>query len=178
MVVKANTNTVFFRKGANDNEKPKDQDIKKISQDTNPEGSKQKSVDKVNFWLLTEEQIRKVISYFIKNKNILNASEFAYKAAITYESKAREGIPGAEESKRRFLVLAKTLFRRYNNLEGARWAEQKLLGFGSAEIKMEMELSKREDMLRIMWKHGEINSRKEVEEFLRAFRKEGHLANR
>ena len=62
MVVKANTNTVFFRKGANDNEKPKGQDMKKISQDTNPEGSKQKSVDKVNFWLLTEEQIKLCIS--------------------------------------------------------------------------------------------------------------------
>ena len=66
----------------------------------------------------------------------------------------------------------RSLFRRYNNLEGARWAEQKLLGFSPAEIKMEMELHKREDALRMMFKHGEINNREEVEEFLREFRKE------
>ncbi len=181
MVFKHETNVILFRREANENDK-----LKRGSKDAiterrpgpNAEESGSRRVDKIDIWLLTEEQIRKVVNYFIRNNNILSASEFAYKASIAFESKAIEGIPGAEECRRRYLVLAKTLFRRYNNLEGARWAEQKLLGFSQEEIDRDIELHKRESVLRIMRRHGEINNREEVKEFLRAFRKEKHRTER
>ena len=169
MVIKKENKIVGFRRNANDN-------IPEIS-------ARREEKKGIDLWLLTEEQAKKAVSYYFRNKNI-KAAEFAYDVSMVFETKSKDGIAGAEETARRFMVLAKILFRHYSHVNKnpwpndkyyryaskATWAEQKLLGFESVQLIKEARLREAEYLLRT--KRNSMHNREDVKNTLRKFRME------
>lgn len=153
MIVGTRNKVIGFRRNANDNNRE------------TPELRKENN--KTDIWLLTEEQARKGISYYIKT-NRDRAAEFAYETSMVFDTKSKMGIDGSSESSRRLMVLAKILFRHYGHIDKAIWAEQKLLGLDNIQIEKEARLREAGYLLRTS--RSGIHSREEMKEMLRKFR--------